>query len=72
MKKKKEKEMDKTVSGWLYGWKEIGNYIGCSDKQAQYYAANHHLPIVRLPSNKPAAYPLEVDKWMRKRYKNKN
>jgi hypothetical protein len=61
-----------TESGWLYGWKEIGNYIGCSDKQAQYYATKHHLPIVRLPKNKPAADPSEIDNWMRTRNKNKN
>lgn len=76
MKKKssisKEKSMNKTVSGWLYGWKDIGNYIGCSDKQAQYYVVNYHLPIVRLPNNKPAAEPSEIDNWMRtcKKFKN--
>jgi hypothetical protein len=58
---------EKKLNGWLYGWKDIAEYVGCSAKQAQYYAAKHHLPIVRLPNNKPAAKPSEIDHWMRAR-----
>ena len=59
--------MNKTTSGWLYGWKDMANYIGCSVKQAQRYAKVYRLPIIRLPVNKPAADPNEIDKWVRKK-----
>lgn len=59
-------------TGWRYGWKDIGAFIGCSAKQAQYYEKNHGLPIHRLPNNKVAGDPSEIDKWIRTWNKNKN
>jgi len=65
----KEKEMDKTSDDWLFGWKDIGNYLGCSYKTAQMYFKNHGLPVKRTPSKcyfKVSAKPSEIDKWREK------
>jgi hypothetical protein len=64
MKKKKEAKMDKTVSGWLYGWKDISDYIGCDVKTAQKYVTKYKIPIHRFPDkNKVFAIPSEIDQW---------
>jgi hypothetical protein len=64
MKKKKEKSMNKTVRGWLYGWKDIAQYIGCDIKTVQKYVAEYKIPIHRFPDkNKIFAIPSEIDSW---------
>jgi hypothetical protein len=66
MKKKKEKSMNKTVSGWLYGWKDIAQYIGCDIKTVQKYVTQYKIPVHRIPEkNKMFAIPAEIDDWGR-------
>ncbi len=67
MKKKKEKPMDKTVSGWLYGWKDIAQYIGCSESTVKTFYKKFSLPIDRSPNNTPMARPEKINKWLEKR-----
>lgn len=63
-KKKKEKPMNKTMSGWLYGWKDIALYIGCDIKTAQKYVSDYQIPIHRFPDKKKIfAIPAEIDRW---------
>jgi hypothetical protein len=51
--------------GWLYGWQDIADYVGCSVKTARRYAKHYHLPIRRFPSKKLFAVPSDLDKWAR-------
>ena len=51
--------------GWLYGWKDIAEYVGCSVKTTQRYAKENRLPIRRLLEGKPVAQPKEIDVWIK-------
>lgn len=57
--------MDKAVSGWLYGWKDIANYVGCDLKTINKYVDEYKLPVHCFPNGKPFAIPSEIDKWGR-------
>jgi len=60
----KEKSMSKTVSGWLYGWKDIANYIGCDVVTVRKYVSESKFPIHRFPNkNKIFGIPSEIDQW---------
>jgi hypothetical protein len=48
---------------WLYGWKSISQYIGCSSQSLKKYSTEYELPIHRLPNGKPFAIPHELDQW---------
>ncbi len=50
--------------GWLYGWKDIADYVGCDVSTVKRYATNCKLPIRRLPTGKPVAIPFQIDKWL--------
>jgi hypothetical protein len=55
--------------GWLYGWKDVADYIGCSVRKAQCYAKDFKLPIYSLPTNerrKIIAYPEEISNWIKR------
>ncbi len=52
--------------GWLYGWKDIAAYIGCTDTTAQNYCKKYGLPVSRLPNGKPTAHPSRIDIWIEK------
>ena len=51
--------------GWLYGWKDIGAYIGCCARTAYIYHKKLNLPIERIPTGTIAADPLKINDWMR-------
>jgi len=54
--------------GWLYGWKDIAGYIGCSVRKAQCYAKDFNLPVYPLPTEerrKVIARPNEIDNWVK-------
>jgi len=74
MKKLRNKKKSKTGRttdmrpGWLYGWKDIAGYIGCSVRKAQCYAKDFNLPIYPLPTEerrKVIARPNEIDNWVK-------
>lgn len=60
---KKEPEMDKR-NGWIFGWKEIGSYLGVCAKTAYIYSCKYDLPISRMPSSRPAANVEELNRWL--------
>lgn len=67
MKKKRgDKDMNINNPGWLFGWKEIGAYIGCGDRTAMTYWKKYGLPVNRLPSGVITAQPQRIDTWMDK------
>jgi hypothetical protein len=68
-KKPQQKEEKMQRSGWLLGWKEIADYMGCSVKTAQGYQKKYKLPIQILPNgiyDKFGAVPSDLDNWLRK------
>ncbi len=59
----------RSLNCWLYGWKDIATYIGCSVKAARGYAQDYGLPIARLPGKermKIVAHPGEIDNWIKR------
>jgi len=52
------------VEGWLYGWKEIAEYLGCSRSTAYKYFNNLSMPVYRK-LGKPRALKFELDEWTR-------
>jgi len=67
MKKNRgEREMDMLKPGWLYGWKDIASYIGCTIPTVHNYHAKHGLPVNRLPGGKIIAHPDRIDDWINK------
>jgi hypothetical protein len=61
---KKMNGNSQALVGWLYGWKDIGFYMGCDEKTSR---ANEkfNLPIYRDPKGKVRAHPRELDKWIK-------
>ena len=53
-------------SGWLYGWKDIAGYIGCTIWTAKIYHKKFELPVDRLPLGKPIAKAAKIDEWIEK------
>lgn len=52
------------MNGWLYGWKEIAEFVGCDMKTVQKYVIETKFPIHRFPGkNKIFAIPSEIDRW---------
>jgi hypothetical protein len=58
--------------GWLYGWKDIACYLGCSESTVKVFYKKFSLPIERSPNNTPMAYPVKVDQWLEKRQFHEN
>lgn len=55
------------MNGWLFGWKDIANFVGCSVKTIQHYAADEELPVYKIKEEKPAAIKEELNKWLREK-----
>ena len=51
------------TDNWLYGWKEICQYIGCSRSTALRHAKLFNMPIYRR-LGKPRALKKELDVWL--------
>ena len=56
--------------GWLFGWKAIANFMGCSTKTAQDYERRLRLPVYTIPgpngSEIRAAIPAKLNEWLEK------
>lgn len=50
-------------SAWIFGWKNIGAYLGKSAKTAQHYA-REGLPVFRDPGRRPMARRDQLDKYL--------
>jgi hypothetical protein len=66
MKKKARSKVNPTVSlkNWLYGWKDIANYMGCDEKTSRFYEKEFSLPVRHLPNGKVIAHPNRIDEWI--------
>ncbi len=53
------------LTGWLSGWKEIADYIGCHIRTAKFYHYKLKMPVYRNIS-KPKALKYELDSWLKK------
>ena len=53
--------------GWLYGWKDIACYVGCSESTIKTFYRKFYLPIDRSPKGTPMAKPEKIDNWLTKR-----
>jgi len=56
---------ERTLVGWLYGWKEIADYIGCHIRTAKMYHYELSMPVYRK-IGKPKALTYELDLWLKK------
>jgi hypothetical protein len=57
--------------GWIRGWKDIGYYMGYSEKTVKRFYKKNSLPIERSPDGTPMAKPEKIDIWVtKKEYKN--
>ena len=48
----------------LTGWKAIAKYLGVAVSTAKIYYKTYGLPIKRTPTNRPCAYPDDIDCWI--------
>lgn len=50
----------------VFGWKKIGEYVGCGARTAQYQEKEKGLPINRLPGKRGTVYATTeaLEKWM--------
>ena len=53
------------TEGWLYGWKAICEYLGCSVSTAKRYHYHFAMPVYRS-IGKPSSLRWEIDEWKRK------
>jgi len=60
-----KKDSNGKINGWLYGWKDIAQYVGCDVCTVRKYVIKNNLPIYRLPNGKPIAMPDEMDRWIK-------
>ncbi len=54
--------------GWLYGWKDIADYVGCSVRQAINYNKKFGMPISEIKTKKrikPIGMRDEIDNWIK-------
>jgi len=54
-------------SNVLVGWKEIGAYLGCSDRVAKRKARRYGLPVSIDEDGRARALKEDIDTWLRKR-----
>ena len=67
-KKQKSKAEDTDMKpGWLYGWKDIACYVGCSESTIKSFYKRFSLPVDRSPNGTPMAKPEKIDNWLTKR-----
>jgi hypothetical protein len=66
MKKKPQNPEEEKMNGWLYGWKDIADFCGCTVETARKKVMNHGLPVYRDPDKKPIALRLELNDWLKK------
>jgi hypothetical protein len=63
----KPKEDTPMKPGWLYGWKDIACYVGCSESTIKIFYRRFSLPVDRSPNGTPMAKPEKIDTWLTKR-----
>lgn len=51
---------------WIYGWKEIANWINVSTETAKRYCEKYDLPVRRGPTGKPVMLQKEGTEWINK------
>ena len=51
------------TEGWLYGWKAICDYLGCSLSTAKRYHYRLCMPVYR-EMGKPVALKYDLDRWL--------
>ena len=58
--------MDNQYQGYLIVWKNIGRYLGRSQKTVQRWEQKEGLPVLRDPSGRPLASPEHIHEWLLK------
>jgi len=54
------------MAGWLYGWKDIAEFVGCDMKTAKKLATEEKMPVYKIRPRKPAAVCEEITNWLKK------
>jgi hypothetical protein len=64
--KGKSKPSDAKAIMKVFGWKKIGEYLGCDPRTAQYQEKENGLPINRLPGKPGRVYSTTeaLERWM--------
>lgn len=50
--------------GWLYRWKHIAEFIGCSVRTAKTYHYTYGMPLLRAPNGSVIGIPDIIMAWL--------